>query len=116
MAVELAATAGTPDPPDDLPERQQAHWRAYFASPVAAALDTVDLPAVERYFRLLAVLDRIDPGENRADALHYATVAKLVEHLEATLGIGPAARARLGIKLLEARQATAASIRAGLDS
>ncbi len=86
------------------------------ASPVASALDVVDIPAVERLFKLYAVLDGIDPAADRSDALHYATVAKLVEHLEATLGIGPAARARLGIKLLEARQATAASIRAGLDS
>lgn len=107
MAVELAGTVGHPIPPADLPTRQAEQWSAYFASPVAAALDTVDLPALERLFKLYAALDTIDPANDKDDAEHFAKLARLVAPLETALGVTPAARARLGIKLAELKRTAA---------
>lgn len=76
---------------------------------MAAAVDDVDLPVLAR---LCETYDRISGEE--VETRDFVALSKVALQLETALGVTAGARARLGIKLHEAKRATLASVREGL--
>ncbi len=103
MAVEVAAPAGRPPAPDGLGPDGLAAWAIYWASPVAGALASVDHAVLARLCRVYDALEALHPVYDVKD---WTALEKVAGRLETSLGITPAARARLGIKLAEAKRAT----------
>ena len=100
-----------PAAPSDLLAWTRERWDVYWRSPVVAALDEVDFPAVEAYFRTLdewrrcGDVDRertfvpgskgqpvLNPLLKRADKL-----VAMLPRLAAEIGASPLARLRLGV-------------------
>ncbi len=107
---------------DWLPSTRAA-WRAFWASDMASVAAAVDLPAIGRLFAMYdqharamevvgrALVVRGSTGQIRANPL--ADLALKLEgsigRLEGELGLTPAARQRMGIRLVQpVRQPTAA--------
>ena len=101
----------------------RAAWRAFWRSEMAAVAAAVDLPAIHRLFAMYdqharamevvgkALVVKGSTGQIRANPL--ADLALKLEgsigRLEGELGLTPAARQRMGIRLVQAvRQPTAA--------
>lgn len=101
----------------------RAAWRAFWASDMASVAAAVDLPAIGRLFAMYdqharamevvgkALVVRGSTGQIRANPL--ADLALKLEgsigRLEGELGLTPAARQRMGIRLVQpVRQPTAA--------
>jgi P27 family predicted phage terminase small subunit len=120
------AEPASPRPPkaraDWLPETRAA-WRAFWASEIASVAATVDLPGIHRLFGYYdeharsmqivrtALVVRGSTGQIRANPL--ADLALKLEasiaRLEDSLGLSPAARQRMGIRLVQpVRQPTVA--------
>ena len=93
----------------------RAAWRAFWASDMAAVASAVDLPAIGRLFAMYdqharamevvgkALVVRGSTGQIRANPL--ADLALKLEasiaRLEDSLGLSPAARQRMGIRLVQ---------------
>lgn len=97
-------------------------WDTYWASFVATAVETVDLPSLVRLFDLVDRQERmweiVDdegytiPTERSGDKPHplIGSIAQLdgmIDRLERQFGIRPLSRARLGLKNLAAQAAAA---------
>ncbi len=109
--MELApAPPPAPKCPRGLGSAGRKAWRTFWASPVAAALDDVDHPVLAR---LCETYDRLSAPE--VETKDFVALSKVASQLEVALGITAGARARLGIKLHEAKRATLASVREALD-
>ena len=105
-------------------------WDAYWAAPVAKAVDPVsDLPAIRRLFTLYDERERCyrsvrvarmvqgSKGQPVVNPLYrqMSTLDAEIRALEDRYGLNPAARARLGIALTAAVAAFAALVGEGTD-
>jgi P27 family predicted phage terminase small subunit len=101
-----------PKPPRGLLKRSQEAWAALWASPMAAALDEADMPAIRRWITYVDEHERVtraladtglvtegSMGQLRLSPLadRQMKLAKAIGDLEAQLGVTPLARLRLGL-------------------
>lgn len=134
LAAVDSAGAGAasiaPDPPKGIKAAAKRRWAAYWASPVARAVDLgADLYVVERWIRLVDELETVYPVFKRERVVDGSMgqptlnpLAKYIQDLqgqmaklEAQLGIGPMSRLRLGLTLAEGRM-TADKLNEQLDA
>lgn len=109
-AVEMAPNLRSrPKVPRSLGTAGRKAWRTYWASPVAAAVGDIDFPVLAR---LCETYDRLSADD--LETKDFVALSKVASQLEVSLGVTPGARARLGIKLHEAKKATLSSVREGL--
>lgn len=119
--VSLVAVRSSRPPaaPVGMLQAQRSSWQAFWRSPLALAVDeAADLPALRRLWQIRDRRDRYEralrkqpivagsQGQPRANPLHQE-IARLdaeIRQLEEKFGLTPAARARLGIQLGQARK------------
>ncbi len=111
MSVELSPSpAKAPRCPRGLGDAGKRAWKTFWGSPVALAMADVDHAVLER---LCQTYDRLQNPE-LADK-DFANLSNVAMRLETALGITAGARARLGIRLYEARKTTLQAVREGLN-
>jgi hypothetical protein len=111
--VTLAPAPVVPPPPAPagLLAVNRRRWEAYFAADVARALVETDLPAVDRLFHYYDLWER---ARRSGDTAEMVKVERPIVALEASLGLTPSARARLGIQVGQAKKLSLESLRESL--
>lgn len=93
---------GRPRPPAGLLPEVRAAWDAYWGdSSLCKVVGPADVDLTLRWIRyrnlLASALRSLEQGDDGASVIGCQRLEKLVLSLEGALGIGPAARARLGV-------------------
>ena len=116
--ANLADHREPPEPPAGLLKSDRERWAAFWRSDLAILVTEPDLPALGRLFELYSERARLfaywrkgrfEYGSTKQLVLHpvqreLARLDALIPGLEASFGITPAARLRLGIVFGQARR------------